>query len=51
MKQKKFPIIVWKEEKWFIAKPVGIELASQGRTKKEALSNLKEAIDLRCLSS
>lgn len=46
MKQKKLSIIVWKENKWFVAKPVGIELASQGKTKKEATANLKEALKL-----
>lgn len=30
----------------FVAKSVGIELASQGKTQKEALDNLQEALDL-----
>lgn len=38
--------IVWQEEKWFVAKAIGFEVASQGLTKKEAIKNLQEAIDL-----
>lgn len=40
------PVIVWKEENLFVAKTVGLELASQGETKREALKNLQEALDL-----
>lgn len=46
MARKKVPAIVWKEGKWFVAKTLGLELASQGQTKKEALDNLQEALDL-----
>lgn len=45
-KGKTLPAVVWKEGNLFVAKFVGIELASQGKTKKEALDNLKEALDL-----
>lgn len=38
--------IVWQEDNWFIAKAFGLEVVSQGKTKKEAISNLQEAIDL-----
>jgi predicted RNase H-like HicB family nuclease len=38
--------LTWKEDNLFVAKAVGIEVASQGKTKKEALSNLKEALEL-----
>jgi predicted RNase H-like HicB family nuclease len=44
--KKTLPAIVWKEGHLFVAKLVGFELASQGETKKEALQNLKEALDL-----
>ena len=40
------PAVVWKEDDFFVAKTVGLELASQGSTKKEALNNLQEALDL-----
>ncbi|MBI4129812.1 type II toxin-antitoxin system HicB family antitoxin [Candidatus Roizmanbacteria bacterium] len=46
MAKKSLSIIVWQEGKWYIAKPVGIEVASQGQTKEEALQNLREAIEL-----
>ena len=38
--------LVWKEEEFYVAKAVEVEVASQGSTKKEALSNLKEALEL-----
>lgn len=38
--------LVWKEGKWYVAKCNEIEAASQGKTKKEAVKNLKEAIEL-----
>ena len=39
-------LITWKEGKWFIAKALEVEVASQGRTEKEAIENLKEALEL-----
>lgn len=38
--------VVWKEENLFVAKFLEFELTSQGKTKKEALQNLKEALTL-----
>lgn len=38
--------LVWKEENLYVAKAVEIEVASQGQTKKKALDNLKEALEL-----
>lgn len=38
--------LLWQEDDWFVAKAVGLEVASQGKTKKEALKNLQEAVDL-----
>ena len=38
--------LTWKEDNLFVARAVGIEVTSQGKTKKEALSNLKEALEL-----
>lgn len=46
MKSQTLHTIVWKEKKLFVAKFLELELASQGKTKKEALANLKEALDL-----
>ena len=38
--------IVSKEDNYFVARGVEIELASQGKTIEEALKNLKEAFEL-----
>jgi predicted RNase H-like HicB family nuclease len=38
--------VVWKEDKWYVAKALELEIASQGKTQKEALENLKEALEL-----
>lgn len=38
--------LVWKENDLYVAKAVEIEVTSQGSTKKEALSHLKEALEL-----
>ncbi len=46
MSRKKVDAVVWKEGKLFVAKTIGLELASQGKTRKEALDNLQEALDL-----
>jgi predicted RNase H-like HicB family nuclease len=45
---KKFELdnIVWKEGKYFVAQCLNIDISSFGKTKNEALKNLKEAIDL-----
>lgn len=46
MKKQVLHTIVWKENKFFVAKFLEIELASQGKTKKDAVKNLKEALEL-----
>ena len=38
--------IIWKEGKYFVSQCLDINIASFGKTKKQALSNLQEAIDL-----
>ncbi len=38
--------LVWKEGNWFVAKALELEVASQGKTRNEALANLREAVDL-----
>ena len=45
---KKFNLqnIVWKEGKYFVSQCLNIDISSFGRTKKEALKNLSEAINL-----
>ena len=46
MAKKTLSAVVWKEGDWYVAKILGIELASQGKTKKVALKNLQEALSL-----
>lgn len=41
-----YQALVWKEGKWYVARCLELEVASQGRTKKEALANLREAVEL-----
>jgi predicted RNase H-like HicB family nuclease len=41
-----FTAIVWREGKWFVAQCLEVDLASQGRTEKEAIENLREALEL-----
>jgi predicted RNase H-like HicB family nuclease len=38
--------LVWQENDLYVAEAIEIEIASQGKTKKEALDNLKEALEL-----
>lgn len=38
--------IVWKEGDFYVAQCLNVEVNSFGKTKQEALSNLKEAIEL-----
>lgn len=38
--------LVWKEDELYVAKAFGVEVASQGATKAEALKNLGEALEL-----
>lgn len=42
----KLSTIVTKEDDWYVAKGVEIEIASQGKTVEKALANLKEAFEL-----
>ncbi len=38
--------LLWKEGSFFVAKAVEVEVASQGKTREEAIDNLEEALDL-----
>lgn len=44
--EKVFSAIITKEENWFVSYCPELGVASQGKTKKAALSNLKEAVEL-----
>jgi predicted RNase H-like HicB family nuclease len=37
---------IWQEGEWFVAQCLEVDVASQGETPEEALSNLKEALEL-----
>lgn len=41
-----FKNIVWKEGKYYVAQCLNVEVSSFGKTKKESLENLKEALEL-----
>lgn len=38
--------LIWKEGKYFVAKCVEVEVASQGSSRAEAQANLQEALEL-----
>lgn len=46
MNKLKVNVMVQKEEKWYIAKCLENNIASQGKNIEEALENLKEALEL-----
>lgn len=41
-----FAASVWREGDWYVAQCLELDIASQGGTEDEALSNLKEALEL-----
>lgn len=41
-----FTASVWREDNWYIAQCLEVDVASQGETEKEALENLEEALEL-----
>ncbi len=44
--KKQFTATTWQEGKWFIAQCLEVDVASQGKTEKEALENLRDALTL-----
>ncbi|MEA4961237.1 type II toxin-antitoxin system HicB family antitoxin [Lutispora sp.] len=42
----KVTVLVQKEDNWYVAKCIDNNVASQGKTIEESLSNLKEALEL-----
>lgn len=40
------PVILTEEEEWIVATDATTGIASQGKNKKEALENIKEALEL-----
>jgi predicted RNase H-like HicB family nuclease len=41
-----FTASVWREDEWYIAQCLEVDVASQGESRAEALANLKEALEL-----
>ncbi|MFZ5559300.1 MAG: type II toxin-antitoxin system HicB family antitoxin [Patescibacteria group bacterium] len=46
MKINKFIYVTWKEGKYYVAQCLNIDVSSFGKTRKQALKNLKEAVEL-----
>ena len=46
MKQLNLQSAVWKEGKFFVAQCLNVDVSSFGKTKKQALDNLWEALEL-----
>lgn len=45
MKQR-FTASVWREGEWYVAQCLEVDVASQGESEEEALTNLREALEL-----
>jgi predicted RNase H-like HicB family nuclease len=43
---KRFTVLIWEEEKWFVARCLENNVASQGSNLDEAMNNLREALFL-----
>ena len=43
---KNINVVMWKENRLFVAKALEVEVASQGYSEEAALANLKEALEL-----
>ena len=41
-----FAATVWREGKWYVSQCLEVDVASQGESEEQALSNLKEALEL-----
>jgi len=41
-----FTASVWQEGQWFVAQCLEVDVASQGETERQALANLREALEL-----
>jgi predicted RNase H-like HicB family nuclease len=46
MKNQTFTASIWREDDWFIAQCLEIDIASQGESEEVALVNLSEALEL-----
>lgn len=46
MKKNTLKTLVWKEDKYYVAQCLNVDISSFGKTKAEAIKNIREAIDL-----
>lgn len=46
METQTFTASIWREDDWFIAQCLEVDVASQGESEEEALINLREAVEL-----
>ena len=46
MKTQTFTASIWREDNWFIAQCLEVDIASQGQSGEAALDNLAEALEL-----
>jgi len=46
MKKTSLRIIIWKESRHWVAQCLNVDVSSFGRTQKQALANVKEALEL-----
>ncbi len=46
MKTQIFTASIWREDNWFIAQCLEVDIASQGESEEEALLNLAEALEM-----
>ncbi len=46
MTKKNLHYVIWKEGKYYVARSLEVEVASQGKSRLEATNNLKEALEL-----
>ena len=44
--KRRFNATIWKEGRWYVAQCLEVDVASQGKTEEEALTNLREALEL-----
>lgn len=46
MRKINLKIAVWKEDKYYVAQCLNVDVSSFGKTKKDAICNLDEALEL-----
>jgi predicted RNase H-like HicB family nuclease len=44
--KRRFTASVWREDRWYVAQCLEVDVASQGKSEEQALVNLREALEL-----